>query len=109
MESFSLAPHPEWLREITQDQAAEIIKTILWKDLAYSSEMIAEQSANERAKYLVALFYDGSAKIYTNGDWVNYHNKRSCGSNPLTDSTFDAGVLFVGGNYAACIWVDDED
>ena len=110
MELFGLAPLPEQLREIEQTEAKGIIKTILWKDLAYSSELISEAMAIERANYLFSLFYDASVKLYTNGDWDNYHESgRSAGSNPLTSSTFDAGVLFIGKKFSACIWVEDED
>ncbi len=109
MESFGLAPLPECLRKIEQDEAIGVLKTILWKDLAYSSEMISEEQALERASYLYTLFYDASAKLYTNGNWENYHKGKSAGSSPLTSSTFDAGVLFFSKKFSACIWVEDED
>ncbi|WP_460597913.1 hypothetical protein, partial [Geomonas sp. Red276] len=59
--------------------------------------------------YAAASRRINSDSLYTNGDWENYHSRRSCSSFPLTVSTFDAGVLFLGKEFAACIWVEDED
>ena len=109
MEYFNLAPIPEYLEECDFDYAVEVVKTILWKDLAHSIELIKENEAKERAVYIVEQFYDENTSIYTNGGWADYHIKRSSDCYSLTESTFDAGVLFVGQKNAACVWVEDED
>lgn len=108
MEYFNLAPIPDYLEECDSEYAVEVIKTILWKDFAHGIELVKENDAKERAVYIVEQFYDENTKIYTNGDWSNYHIKRSCTRNPLTESKFDAGVLFLGKEHAACVWVEED-
>ncbi|OCQ23795.1 hypothetical protein A7985_07600 [Pseudoalteromonas luteoviolacea] len=109
MEYFGLAPIPGYLEECDFNYAVEVVKTILWKDLAYGVELVKESVAIKNATYLVEQFFDENTKIYTNGNWANYHTIGSRSCNPLTNATFDAGVLFVGQKHAACIWVEDED
>ena len=109
MKSFGLFPNPEALREIDVKSAKEVLVSVLWKDLAYKTELISKELAEERAGFLIEQFQDSSTKMYTNGDWVNYHEKKSSGWSPLTSSTFDAGVIFVDRKHAACVWVEDND
>ena len=109
MEYFNLAPIPDYLEECDFDYAVEVIKTILWKDLAYGIELVKENDAKKRAVYIAQQCYDENTRIYTNGDWSNYHIRKGCNCHSLTESTFDAGVLFVGEKHAACVWVEDED
>ncbi|WP_460597955.1 hypothetical protein [Geomonas sp. Red276] len=58
MESFGLFPFPKELKKINYQQAVNVIASILWKDLAYSCEMIKEETAYERADFLVSQFYE---------------------------------------------------
>ncbi len=109
MESFGLMPKPDWLDECDPDYAVQVLKTLLWKDLAYGHEFVSESVAVERARYLVTQFCDEDTKLFTNGSWADYHKKSSCGFNPVTESTFDGGVLFINNGFAVCIWVEDED
>ncbi len=109
MGRLGLYPKPGCLREISLSAAREALKTILWKDLAYHSELLSESDATERASYLANLFSTTDTKYFTNGDWENYHRKNGLSFDSLTDAAFDAGVLFVNKEYAASIWVQDED
>lgn len=109
MESLGLQPLPDRLQEIDASKACEILKTILWKDLAFHSELIPEHQAAERASYLEKQFSAADTKYFTNGEWGNFHNKNGAAFCSLKQSTFDAGVLFIGEGYAVSIWVQDED
>lgn len=109
LEEFGLNSDVRLLREVDESTAASILKTIVWKDLAYGVELISEDDAQKRAKYIVSLFGGDDVKTYTNGQWEDYHTKGACSFNPLTDHTFDAGVIFIGRSFASCIWVADED
>lgn len=106
---FGLVSKPEALEECDIDYAIEVVKTILWRDLAYGTEFLPEETAFERAIFLVNQFYDVESKLYTNGDFKNYHNESSSSWNDLTNATFSAGIIIVNSNYATCIMVEDED
>ena len=110
LDDLHFEPKSNYLKECDIFYAQEVLKTILWKDLAYSFEQISESDAKKRANFLVSLFSDELTLFYTNGDWKNYHtNKSNTGWSPLTKSTFDAGVLFVNELVCTSIWVEDED
>lgn len=99
----------KYLREIDHADATLVIKEILWKDLAYGSEMMSEKEAHDAAIELIDTYSEQGTEFYTNGDWVNYHSKSGCSFSPLTEATFDAGVIIRSQEFAACIWVQDED
>ncbi len=109
MGSLGLYPKPSCLREINRSAACEVLKTILWKDLAYHSQLLLESDATERASYLVNHFSTTDTKYFTNGEWENYHRKNGMLYDSLTDATIDAGIIFVNKEYVASIWVQDED
>jgi hypothetical protein len=109
LKSMSLAPEPEGLKEIDTSTAEKIIEAILWKDLAYGAEIMPKEQASKYALWFVEQYSSQECKLYTNGDWVNYHQKSSNGWHPLTDATFDGGIIIVHPQYAICIWVQDED
>ena len=73
--------------------------------MAYASACMSEQQAVDMAESIVAMHAEPESKYYSNGNW----SKRE-GWNPLTDSTFDAGLLITGANHQYfCIWFQDED
>jgi len=57
----------------------------------------------------------GGARFFTNGTF--HEESRELGSNvtqgpgwnPVTEATFDTGVIVVAKRSAACLWVEDED
>ena len=72
-----------------------------------SSEILEEQQARDLAAAFVE-FCGGDAARYavnTNGDIKS----GSYSWDPATDATFDAGVVAIGPDVAAVLWVADED
>ncbi|MFT6910439.1 MAG: hypothetical protein ACJAS1_007168 [Oleiphilaceae bacterium] len=106
---FGLEPNSKLLEECDIDYAIEVVKTILWRDLAYNTEMVPEETALERATFLVNQFYEVESKLFTNGDFKDYHVQSTSSFNPLTNATFSAGIIILNSGYAACILAEDED
>jgi hypothetical protein len=113
--SFSLSPDPSNYREIAKTEALQILTRILHKDMAYNSELMPQSLAGELAGSFLHGFEDKSAQFFTNIDYSwegrKLGEKTWAGPDwkPATSATFDAGVIAVAGNNAACLWVEDED
>ncbi len=106
-------PENGW-REVDLAQARRILKHVLRRDLAYGSERIPEAEAERLVTaFLGAVGNDLSG--YTNGTWGLPPEQLSGGVttsaswSPITDSTFDGGVVCVGSERLGIIWVQDED
>lgn len=110
-------------REIDQSEAHQIILLILSQDLAYNSEIMEVEFAESLTSRFLNLFSD-SARYFTNGNFRTYYLdhmgdtfqplKKTTphafgGWMPLTEATFDTGVVCFDENYIALIWVEDED
>lgn len=109
MKNLGIHPNPDALTEIDGYYAIDVLENILWKDLAYGTEIMPRHEANIYAKALISQLSCEDITYYTNGDWKNYHTNQSAESNNITDATFDAGVLAVSHDYVVFIWVEDED
>jgi hypothetical protein len=85
--------------------ALSILAALLWKDMAYEIECMSEAEAEEMAKVIISQNESAESKYFSNGNWA----KRESWS-PLTNSTFDAGLIVSGFNHRYfCIWFQDED
>ena len=102
---FGLTPDASLLVEHDRESAFAILRELLWKDMAYDGECMPMSQAEEIAQSLLQQYGAPQSKYFSNGDW----SKRE-GWNPLTESTFDAGLVITGsdGEYF-CIWFQDED
>ena len=104
---FGLIFTPGTYKEIGREQAEEVARYILHKDLAYGSELMSNEAAEELVSRFFDRFDETTAQYYTNG---NYYADRSNHSwSPATTATFDTGVLIVGKSCSGCLWVEDED
>lgn len=102
--AFGLRAKPESLVEHDRAAAQAIVRQLLWKDMAYDGEcMPLEQATSYAASFFAELGPD--ARFYSNGNVVANESW-----NPLTDSTFDAGIVCAEpeGLYT-CAWFQDED
>ena len=73
--------------------------------MAYESECMPKNQAEEIAASLLHQYSTTDSKYFSNGDW----SKRESW-NPLTESTFDAGLIITGrASTYFCIWFQDED
>ena len=87
----------EWM-EVPRIDAVQIVTKVLHKDLAYGVQMVTEEEATILAEKFIALFGE-AARFYSNhfGGW------------PISESTFDAGVVGISNDQLGILWVEDED
>ena len=111
LEMFNLKPKAESLLDITRKEAVEVLTCWLHRDAAYKTELMSADSARTLAERFVTEFADGTSRFFTNGRW--YDSQRTQDWQPMTDSTFDGGVLIESGTANdtrhVCIWFEDED
>lgn len=106
---FGLLPKIADLMAISAIKAEGILATLLWKDMAYSAEIISLEYAQQLARHFVMTQKAGT-KFFSNADWqASLDHSNGFGWTPFTDATYDGGVIAVGSNYASCIWFEDED
>ena len=102
-------------REIDRAEAQEIILLILSRDLAYQNEVIDRTFAESLTQQFLDLFQE-PCQYFTNGNFRDYYlneldqqQTTVLGWMPLTQATFDTGVVCFDQDYAGLIWVEDED
>ena len=101
-------------REIDTSSAGKIIHRILHRDLAYNYELMLQTEAKTLTNRVISL-YSLNVKCYTNGNFdedaiaINPRVKRGPSWHPITEATFDTGVVFVDKTRFGLIWVEDED
>ncbi|SEL92962.1 hypothetical protein SAMN05216359_12713 [Roseateles sp. YR242] len=102
---FGLTPDASMLVQHSRESAFAILRELLWKDMAYEGECMPKSQAEEIANHLLQQHSIPESKFFSNGDW----SKRESWY-PLTESTFDAGLIVSGSNGTYfCIWFQDED
>jgi hypothetical protein len=107
---FGLKALPDELAEVPAEKAEDILEAILWKDLAYCSEGMPLSKARELAHDFVKENALRGSKFFVNADWSKYiRDATGCSWTRLTSATFDGGVVAIGGGFASCVWVEDED
>lgn len=103
---FGLTPDESLLVEHDRDTALQILITLLWKDMAYESECIPRGEAESMAQQILAEHESPGCRYFSNGNLA-----KGKSWNPLTESTFDSGLIIT--NSASlnhfCIWFQDED
>jgi hypothetical protein len=101
----------EWI-EISAADAQAIVATLLHRDLAHGAVLMPLAAASDLATPLFDAVPEPHA-YFTNGDWVMNANGGDDatlhGWNPISDATFDSGVVCIGAGRAALFWVQDED
>lgn len=101
-----------WL-EISARDAHTIATSLLHRDLAYGEAVMPLAEASELATAFLDLAPEPLA-YFTNGEWAgSLQDDGSLGTtvgwDPVSDSTFDAGIVCVGDGVTAILWVEDED
>ncbi len=103
---FGLSPDASLLAEHNQDAALDILIALLWKDMAYEGECMPRHEAESLAHQVFSEHVRPGCRYFSNG------NVTKGGSwNPLTESTFDAGLIITdpASHIHLCIWFQDED
>lgn len=99
-----------WI-EISANDAHAIITALLHRDLAYGAELMPMATASDLSTQLL----DGVPephRYFTNGEWTVSESGDEAtlhGWNPISDASFDSGVVCLGDGRAALFWVQDED
>lgn len=108
--AFGLKADPDTYREVDEGLAREILVGILHRDLAYGARLMSLATAEALASDFLAKRVEPGAKFFTNGEFRHDAGAALVMSrwNPATASTFDTGVLALGNNASACLWVAEE-
>ncbi len=99
------------LEKINIELAQKILTYILHYDLAYHSEIMPIENASLLARRFLKLF-SPDIKFFSNSpgtEEVKNEIVSMTGWLPITQATFDTGVIAVDGNHIGCLWVEDED
>jgi hypothetical protein len=109
--AFGLKDDEKLYRETDMDMARAIIVNVLHRDLAYGNRLIALGRAEELASQVMQRIVQGGTRYYTNAEFKHGAAAALVLSrwDPATASSFDTGVLILGGSESACVWVADED
>ncbi|MDQ6612160.1 MAG: hypothetical protein M3Y64_06980 [Gemmatimonadota bacterium] len=104
--------HDGWLA-ISAADAHAIATALLYRDLAYQTKIMPIAEAADLATQFLDLAPEPHS-YFTNGDWTtaidaNHTIATLNGWDPISDATFDSGVVCVGDGVAAILWVEDED
>lgn len=101
----------DWV-EVPYADAVAHLTAVLHRDMAYYSEIMPRGRAGELAERFLGLFAGG--RFFTNSEDGPRQQPPpslpwSWGSSPLTDATFDTGVVAVAAGRTGQLWVEDED
>ena len=94
--AFDLRDDDACYREIDESTAHSFVAEVLHRDQAYSVEIMTAAHAEQ----LTGKFFEQF------GAQARYFTNNGC---PVTDATFDVGVLVIGVLQSGCLWVEDED
>lgn len=103
---FGLTPDESLLVEHDRGSALQILITLLWKDMAYEGECMPKNEAESLAQQILAEHERPGCRYLSNGNVAKGESW-----NPLTESTFDAGLVITDpvAHSHFCIWFQDED
>ncbi|WP_154223030.1 hypothetical protein [Marinicella rhabdoformis] len=105
---FNDIPDELWI-EINRLDAKRLLTDCLAHDLAYQINIMPEQKAQELASAFLKCF-DKDTAFLTN----QTHNFDNIGKGflswePITNATFDTGIIAVKEGVVGILWVKDED
>lgn len=106
---FGFTGKAENLLVLTPEQAINALTQLLYKDMAYDSELMPEAEAAALARELITQLADADAIIYTSGEWRDEEGGELIFCSPFTNATFDAGFLVRNKVETIAIWFEDED
>lgn len=102
-------PDPQ-LREVPRSEARSILVSLLRQDMAYRAELMPQAEAESFADQFLGNFSSDDARFITNLDQPdNPARPFDGGYSPMTQSTFDGGIIGIENSLVGCFWVEDED
>jgi len=97
-----------WER-IDKTQAQRILEYTLSFDMAYDTELNTKPKAKSLSCYFLSEFQN-DAVYFTNGYFEeDAGSYRLRGWTPITDSTFDTGILAIDKYKIGILWAEDND
>jgi len=90
---------------LSREQAESLLAYVLTHDLAYRAETMSADRATELASAFVDLA-GPEAEFLTNGSTPD---APAASWAPISEATFDTGVVAVAASHVAMLWVEDED
>ena len=111
---FGLRADERAFKPIDRIRARAILRYLLRFDLAYGSDLMTDEKAEETIVSLMEML-PNNTRFFTNGNWDNrstigeHHIASGTQWVPATECTIDGGVLALADNIAACVWFGDED
>jgi len=109
--AFGLSSDAKCYLEIDAELARTILANILHRDQAYHSQIMSLERAEELASQFMQEFGRPPCRFFTNWNF----EQRADGllymtwGWDVTDATFNTGVLVLGLQKSACVWIEDED
>ena len=109
--AFGLSADAKRYREIDAELARKILAYVLHRDQAYYCEIMSLERAEELASQFIQEFGRPPCRFFTN---FNFEERADgllymTSGWDVTGATFNTGVLVLGLQKSACVWVEDED
>lgn len=113
MRNHALRPLGSAWREVAYDLALAICAHVLLEDLAYGYPCMSVAHASTLARELLAATPE-PRRFFTNAWWGESrsdfpHRDVVWSFTNASNSTFDVGVVCIGADAGAILWVEDED
>jgi len=93
-------------RWVDRLEALRSLHRVLHADLAYQHPMMEQKTACFIAEGFISLFSHFSATFCTNG---SVDERGLLSWSPITDASFDHGIVAFDEKHIGIIWVEDED
>jgi hypothetical protein len=108
---FGFQSHEQALLRVSETMALQITRSVLHKDMAYGTVIMPLQRADELARRFLAEFHNPPTDFFSNGSFTqNDDGSVALNSwNPITQATFNTGIIVVEAGLVGCLWVEDED
>ena len=108
---FGLSDHPDAFLEVPEEEAAAVLVAVLSTDMAYHCPILPPAEAEHLARAFLGAFAGARPRFYTNGDFAKLRSAPASWPAwfPVTDATFDTGVLVLARGRVGCAWFMDED
>jgi hypothetical protein len=106
VDELGFHPIGDLWNQIDREDAELVLTRLLNKGQAYDVAIMEESRARELATMFLSLFA-ANATFYTNGPVSR--GKAPAGWHPITDATFDRGIVCVDSVRVGIAWMQDED
>ena len=93
------------LHQINRKEAAQQAVLVLNRDLAYGVEVMTKPEAQQIASSFLNCFERPTVRYFTNGERIG----NNWAGNPISDSTFDQGIIALNDEAIGILWAQDED